>query len=221
MRHWFVACAIWALALGGGAAAAGKVGPASSEVAAPQVFEPSVTVYISGAVRRPGVYRLPPGTRVADAIQAAGGAARGAAVADLELATVVQDGETVRVPAAGERPRVPSGGQAIVQMPQSFDPRSAGRGSRAGTGHRRKRAPARGAVAGRSGVAVSGRAIVALNRASAAELQRLPGVGPGLAARIIAYRARAGRYQRVEELREVQGIGEKRLARIAPHVDLR
>jgi competence protein ComEA len=189
------------------------------------VFEPFVTVYVSGAVRRPGVLRLPPGSRVADAIQAAGGAVGGAAVADLDLASVVQDGQSVRVPAAGERlggssggvamGAAPSrvGGQAVAPMPASFDPRS--QGGRSRKAQRRRRLP------GLPGAPPGSGRLVALNRASAADLQRLPGVGPGLAARILAYRKRVGRFQRVEELREVQGIGEKRLARMAPQVDLR
>lgn len=203
----------------------GAAGAPVASIADPVVFEPGVKVYVTGSVRRPGVYRLPPGTRVADAIQAAGGAARGAAVASLELASVVEDGDTVRVPAAGERP---DGGQPIVRMPESFDPRHGG-GRQVSRSPRRRAAGRASGVAGRAASAAAGRAIgpgqgraiVAINRASAVELQRLPGVGPGLAARIIAYRNRAGRFQRVEELREVQGIGEKRLARMAPHVDIR
>lgn len=197
----------------------------------PHVFEPGVTVHVSGAVRRPGIYRLAPGSRIADAIQAAGGAVRGAPVADLDLASRVADGESVRVPAAGER-LDGSGDQPIVSIPGSFDPRLAhstgtSRVRRARISLRAGRTVRHTAPRGRShgartkGAASGQGARVCLNRASAAELQRLPGVGPGLAARIVAYRSRAGRFERIEELREVQGIGEKRLARIAPLVDLR
>jgi len=180
---------------------AGAAVPAGSGTA-PQLFEPRVVVYISGAVRKPGVYKLPPGTRVADAIQAAGGPVRGAALGDLELASALQDGDSVRVPTATPRPAM-TGGAPIVSLPSSFDRRAAAH---------RPRVTRRPPSGGRK---------VDLNHAGAADLQRLPGVGPGLAARIIAYRRRAGRFQRVEELREVQGIGEKRLARMAPCIELR
>jgi competence protein ComEA len=57
-----------------------------------------------------------------------------------------------------------------------------------------------------------------LNRAGIADLDALPGIGPRLAQRIIAERARDGPFRRVEELRRVRGIGPKTLARIRPLV---
>ncbi len=174
--------------------------------AEPRLVEPLLVVHVSGAVRRPGLYRLPPGTRVADAVQAAGGPLRGSGVGDLELAAELVDGQSIRVPAAPG----PPGGRPIVALPASFEPASRARPARKTS--RRAATPA--SRTGRG-------AAVDVNRASAADLQRLPGVGPGLAARILTYRKRVGRLARVEELREVPGIGEKRLARMAPHVVVR
>ncbi len=57
-----------------------------------------------------------------------------------------------------------------------------------------------------------------LNTASADELERLPRIGPALAARILAYRARHGGFRRVEELTAVPGIGDKTLARLHPYL---
>jgi competence ComEA-like helix-hairpin-helix protein len=51
-----------------------------------------------------------------------------------------------------------------------------------------------------------------LNRATAADLQRLPGIGPGLAQRILAERERRGRFESPEALRQVMGLGPKKLA---------
>jgi len=59
-------------------------------------------VDVSGAVRRPGVYRLAPGAHVLDAIEAAGGALHGAQLAALNRAATVSDGQQVIVPAAGD-----------------------------------------------------------------------------------------------------------------------
>lgn len=86
--------------------AAGSDGRGGTWPPDPAPPAPDVVVDVGGAVLRPGVYRLPPGSRVADAIAAAGGFGVGvdAALADrqLNLAAVVRDGEQVRVPARGE-----------------------------------------------------------------------------------------------------------------------
>jgi len=60
--------------------------------------------------------------------------------------------------------------------------------------------------------------VVNVNTASAAELERLPGVGPSLAARILEHREKNGAFQKIEDLMLVRGIGEKSFERIRPYV---
>lgn len=55
-----------------------------------------------------------------------------------------------------------------------------------------------------------------LNRASQDDLERLPGIGPGLAARIVDIRARRGSFDSVDDLRRIRGIGDTTLARLRP-----
>jgi competence protein ComEA len=59
---------------------------------------------------------------------------------------------------------------------------------------------------------------VDLNRANQSQLEELPGVGPVTAQAILAWRQQHGRFSRIEELQEVDGIGPKTYAQIAPHV---
>jgi competence protein ComEA len=140
---------------------------------------PVIVVDVSGKVRRPGIQRLPSGSRVADALRAAGGVRPGASTEGLNRARVLMDGE-----------------QVVVGGPQP---------------------PAAGAVPGAGGAggpATGGApaAPVSLNTATAEQLDTLPGVGPVLAQHIIDYRTQHGGFRSVDELREVNGIGERRFA---------
>jgi competence protein ComEA len=139
-----------------------------------------VVVDVVGAVRRPGVYRLPAGSRARDAVRRAGGARKRADLESVNLATPLADGEQVRVPL----------------LP-----------------------PAAAATAAGSG-ATAPPAIVHLNSANAGDLDALDGIGPSLAARIVAYRVAHGGFRSVDELDEVSGIGPKRLEALRPRLAL-
>lgn len=158
------------------------------------VSEPVIRVHVGGAVKRPGVYRVPAGSRVAEAIAAAGGPARKADLSALNLAAVLQDGEQFLVPVPGAAPQTRSA-KMLPALVRAL-PRRRGGG------------PLRPVRA------------VPLNRANAQDLQTLPGVGPAMAARILRVRARLGRFSALEELREVPGIGPKRLAKLRPRLVL-
>lgn len=152
-----------------------------------------VTVHVAGAVRRPGLYRLPAGSRVDDALRRAGGAARRADLAAVNLAARLDDGRQILVPRRAAGP--PGTAAAAVG--------GAGGGTAAAA-----------ATAGGGPPA----APINLNTATLEQLDTLDGVGPGIAQRILDYRARHGGFRRVEELGEVPGIGDKRLAALTPLV---
>ncbi len=140
----------------------------------------SIYVHVAGAVRRPGLLRVPEGARVAGAVYRAGGATRSADLTAVNLAQPLEDGQQVIVP-------------------------------------RRGAAPAGGAQpAGRSGSApgpgAAGSAMPSLSSATVEQLEELDGIGPALAQRIVEYRESHGGFRSIDELGEVDGIGEKRLA---------
>jgi competence protein ComEA len=137
-----------------------------------------LVVDVVGRVHRPGVFRLPAGARVVDAVEAAGGATDGAAVHRINLARPVVDGEQILVPGPD-------------------DPLPDAPGSAPGA---ETDAP------------------VDLNTASATELEELPGIGPVLAGRIVDWRTEHGRFTTVDELREVEGIGDTTMTRLRPLV---
>ena len=92
-----------------GAGAAAEQPPAQGLVAEPASVAPKLVVHVAGAVRRPGLYRLAEGKRVADAVARAGGATAPADTAAINLAAPLADGMQVLVPR-----RVPGAGGKTV-----------------------------------------------------------------------------------------------------------
>ncbi|MFJ4623078.1 helix-hairpin-helix domain-containing protein [Streptomyces sp. NPDC088812] len=135
---------------------------------------PEIVVDVSGKVRHPGIHRLPAGSRVVDALTAAGGVRPGTDTGGLNRARFLVDGEQVVV-----------GGPAAGAVPG---------------------AAGAGAASGATGGAPAGP--VSLNTATVAQLDTLPGVGPVLAQHIVDHRTRHGGFRSVDELREVNGIGD-------------
>jgi competence protein ComEA len=156
----------------------------SAEAGGPTAGDAAVLVVdVAGAVRHPGVYRLPEGSRVVDAIAAAGGygpRVDAVATSHLNLAAPVRDGEQVRVPSRDDPPAASGGAAASGATAPVGD--AASPGSR-------------------------GEAPVDLNTASADELDTLPGVGPVTAAKIIAAREEAP-FATVADLRSRGVVGE-------------
>ncbi|MEV7125890.1 ComEA family DNA-binding protein [Streptomyces sp. NPDC093260] len=140
---------------------------------------PEIVVDVSGKVRRPGIHRLPAGSRVVDALRAAGGTRPGTDLGGLNRARFLVDGEQVVVGGPA-----PAAGAAV--------PGSAAGGTSG------------------SGGAAGPTAPVSLSTATVDQLETLPGVGPVLAQHIVDYRTRHGGFRSVDQLREVNGIGEPR-----------
>lgn len=171
----------------------------------------TAVVHVAGAVKKAGVVRLPKGSRVHDAIVAAGGATALADLNRLNLASVLEDGQKIYVPRQGEpvqpeagAPGGQPGGQPAVSAPAGSPP--------AGTG-----AAGTGSGASNDGSGAAG-AKVNLNTATVEELDGLPRVGPVLAQRIVDWRAEHGNFKAVEELDAVGGVGPKMLEALLPLV---
>lgn len=202
--------------------AAVRIEPAPTATPGPTATPVRLVIYVSGAVATPGVVRLPEGARAADAVSAAGGLAAAADPVAVNLAAPLADGEQLFVP---ERGAPPAGALHGVGggSPASAARASAAAGGAGGVGAApSRRSPASGglgAPAGRSGaVSTDG---VNVNAATADELETLPGIGPALAARIIAHREAHGPFQTAEGLLQVSGIGPKTLERFKTKVVVR
>ncbi|MEZ5176628.1 MAG: ComEA family DNA-binding protein [Acidimicrobiia bacterium] len=139
--------------------------------ASPDVFPGSsqiVTVHVSGSVLDPGLVAVPDGSRIADAVAAAGGATLDADLRRLNIAATVRDGDQIVVPSVADDP------SQGASEPTKID----------------------------------------INTADATGLATLPGIGPVIAQRIVSYREQHGAFATIEDLLDVPGIGEAKLAAI-------
>ena len=129
-------------------------------------------INVAGKVRNPGVYQLPPGSRVIDAIKAAGDQLKGVDISDINLARTLVDGEQILVGSVKY-----SSGKVIVKKISPDNP-------------------------------------LDINRATLAQLDTLPGIGPVTAGRIIDYRIKVGRINNLDELKKISGLGGSKFEEI-------
>lgn len=170
---------------------------------APQSVAPlSITVHIEGAISQPGIVTLPSGSRVHEAVQAAGGATAEAALREINLARKLADGEYLYVPHIGE------------------DTQTLPAPAQAGTGGVPAVGSAPNSPAQTSGAApgASAAGCVDINAADLAGLQVLNGVGPALAQRILEARESRGPFLNVDDIDAVSGIGPALMRRIEPQL---
>lgn len=176
------------------------------------LVEPTATVetlavYVSGAVKAPGVYTLAVGARVGDAIAAAGGPLPEADMERINLAARVADEDHISVLRKGEATQ-PVAGQPPTARPQRTPSPKPATPPPPTTPPEESTAQVKPPVAAKINV----------NTATAAELETLPGVGPVLAQRIMAYRERYGPFKAIEDLMKVPGIKEAMLRRLQDYV---
>ncbi len=183
-----------------GTAAAGPKSSATPGAAQPGGADRPVVVSVVGLVHTPGLVTLAPGARIADALQAAGGAMDGADTIGLNMARPVGDGEQIVVglaPLSG-LPRALGSSVASGSIPgPASAPESAPGKPTGGPTTVPKRGP-----------------MLDLNTATVEQLDALPGVGPVTAAAILAWRQANGKFTSVDQLGDVDGIGPARLDRL-------
>lgn len=176
-----------------------------------------IYVHVAGAVKHPSLYQLAPNSRVWHAIKAAGGPTGNADEDAVNLAAKLTDGEKVFVPAKAAAHAQPAPPEAV---PAPVAGAVMARAARAPTAAKSKVGAAAGAAGKPTKLVSPAQGQVNLNTAGLEQLQELPGIGPAMAGRIVAYRQQSGGFQKAEDLMNVGGIGPKKFARIAPLVKL-
>ena len=157
-----------------------------------------VIVHVTGSVKSPGVVKLKEGSRIEDAIEAAGGLTENADISKVNLAFVVEDGTKIRIPSSldediGDGDAVDSGSGENIVVEENTTTSSSGKSGQ----------------------------VVNINKASESELETLPGIGASLAGRIVEYRNQNGRFDSVEDIKNVSGIGESKFNSIREFISVK
>ncbi len=158
--------------------------------------EPEVWyVYITGEVVRPGVYEVSPGDRMYLAVEKAGGFTLEADTQGVNLASPLQDAMHIKIPARFSPGAPPSDTLELQRAPREEKSYSGSSSS-------------------------SSSSLLDINSAGLEELEKLPGIGPVLARRILETRRELGGFKNPGEILKVPGIGTKRLESITPLITL-
>ena len=158
-----------------------------------QDTEKIVIVHITGSVKNPGIVKLKEGSRIEDAIEAAGGLTENADISNVNLAYVLDDGTKIKIPNLddediGDEDVVSKdSGEGIIQEDEK----------------------------------TTNTKIVNINKATENELSTLPGIGNSLATRIVEYRKQNGNFKTIEDIKNVSGIGESKFANIKDFISIK
>lgn len=174
---WLIAFSVACGLLGGGLILLISTQPHGQPVSLLPAPTPlPIVVYVTGGVQKPGLCSLPSGSRLQDAIQAAGGLLPGVDAQSINLAALVKDGERILIPYRVE--------ETPTSKTQNLEPQASSTQPTPSLEDK-----------------------ININTATLTDLDRLPGIGPALAGRIIAYRDENGPFNSIEDIQKVSGIG--------------
>jgi len=151
-----------------------------------------IIVHVSGEVNAPNIYELKKESRIADAIEIAGGLTERADISKVNLAYTLSDGEKITIPAEGEQK---------INEEDIVSRQSDGSAGNEWNSPKRKDK-------------------ININIATQTELECLTGVGPSLASKIIEYRKNNGKFRKIEDLKNVSGIGEAKFNGLKDEIEV-
>ena len=143
-----------------------------------------IIVHITGAVNKPGIVKLQEGGRIEDAIEAVGGLTEDSDISDVNLAYILEDGIKIRIPTIDDEK----------------------------TGNYITEDSGQGVILSED--SLSENSMVNINKADETELQTLSGIGPSLASKIVEYRTKHGKFSKIEDIKNVTGIGDSKFESI-------
>lgn len=161
-------------------------------------LEGKIVIHITGAVHKTGILVLTEGARIADAIDAANGATEQADLDEVNLAYILEDGQKIYIPSKNDKNKENSTDKKYITKESGnnviVDSKNTSKGENIK---------------------------VNINTATQSELETLSGIGPSIASKIIEYREKNGKFEKVEELQNVSGIGDAKYNSMKDHVTVK
>lgn len=151
-----------------------------------------IIIYVAGAVKNEGIYKLDENSRIADCIEKAGGLTEDANIKDINLAYVLEDGMKVYIPNNSDSNEVKDETGTYVSKENGNKDTNANSSKNTSTQSNK----------------------ININTATQTELETLPGIGPSTATKIINYRKENGKFNNIEDIKKVSGIGDSKYEQI-------
>ena len=164
----------------------------SNEIVTESEDTHEILVHISGQVKSEMVVTLPEGSRIKDAVDAAGGLKKEADLTNINLAYILEDGEKIYIPKKGEEIEDSITSSKSVETSSSITSSVASKSSK-----------------------------ININKATQSELESIPGIGPSTALKIINYREENGKFSSIEDIKNVSGIGEAKYSKMKDYITIK
>ncbi len=153
-----------------------------------------VVVHITGSVKNPGIVKLSEGSRIEDAIQAAGGLTENADISKVNLAYVLDDGIKIKIPSITDDD---IGDEDIINEESGEN------------------------IIENDTTSSKNNKSININKATETELETLPGIGASLASRIVEHRKQNGNFSSIEDIKNVSGIGDSKYLNIKDFITVK
>lgn len=151
-------------------------------------IEEKIVIYITGAVKNEGIYDMKKNSRIADSIEKAGGLTEEANIENINLAYILEDGMKIHIPKKNENiNEIEDHTNAYLSKENTISESSKN------TNNDEK---------------------ININKATQTELETLPGIGPSTAIRIVEYRKEHGKFNSIEDIKKISGIGDRKFSQI-------
>lgn len=158
-------------------------------------IEDMIVIHITGAVKKPGIVKLEDGSRIEDAIENAGGLTEDADITNVNLAYILEDGTKLTIPRNSDVEDIEN---------SNFISKESGKNIIQDTNTNYK-----------------SYSTVNINKATQSELETIPGIGSSIAQKIISYRDENGKFLSIEDIKNVNGIGDNKYEAIKDYISVK